>query len=258
MTDLRAVSTSTEDYLEAILRLIAEKGAARVRDIAAALSVHKSTVSATLKTLSEKGLVKYSPYEIAILTPTGQEIAQNVSGRHEVIRRFLSEVLAVSDAAAETNACRMEHVLDAEALGAPCAVGRLRQGESRQGQPVGPGISALLQAASQTQECGTGSGPARRGTGEQAALANDSERNCENHVHSRSVEARTESQHRSGRQRRPDQTPNHRDGVRPRNVDRSRSDRAFGRSHRSEDQEATVSRSAKTRPPRSPWNCHDR
>jgi DtxR family transcriptional regulator, Mn-dependent transcriptional regulator len=116
MTDLRAVSTSTEDYLEAILRLVAEKGAARVRDIAAALSVHKSTVSATLKMLSEKGLVKYSPYEIATLTPTGQEIAQNVSGRHEVIRRFLTEVLAVSDSAAEKNACRMEHILDAEVL----------------------------------------------------------------------------------------------------------------------------------------------
>lgn len=116
MTDLRTVSTSTEDYLEAILRLVAEKGAARVRDIAAALSVHKSTVSATLKGLSEKGLVKYSPYEIATLTPQGQEIAQNVSGRHEVIRRFLTEVLAISNDAAETNACRMEHILDVEVL----------------------------------------------------------------------------------------------------------------------------------------------
>jgi DtxR family transcriptional regulator, Mn-dependent transcriptional regulator len=116
MTDLRAVSTSTEDYLEAILRLIAEKGAARVRDIAAVLAVHKSTVSATLKGLSEKGLVKYSPYEIATLTPQGQEIAQNVTGRHEVIRRFLAEVLAIGNDTAESNACRMEHVLDAEVL----------------------------------------------------------------------------------------------------------------------------------------------
>jgi len=116
MPDSPLLSTSTEDYLEAILRLIVEKGVARVRDIAAALSVHKSTVSSALKALSEKGLVNYSPYEITTLTPRGQEIAQNVSGRHEVIRRFLIEVLAVSDDAAEINACRMEHILDAEVL----------------------------------------------------------------------------------------------------------------------------------------------
>ena len=116
MTDLPAVSTSTEDYLEAILRLISEKGAARVRDIATALSVHKSTVSATLKGLSEKGLVKYSRYEITTLTALGEEIAQDVHKRHGVIRQFLSEVLGISGDVAEANACRMEHVVDADVM----------------------------------------------------------------------------------------------------------------------------------------------
>jgi DtxR family transcriptional regulator, Mn-dependent transcriptional regulator len=116
MTDLPAVSTSTEDYLEAILRLISEKGAARVRDIAVALSVHKSTVSATLKSLSEKGLVKYSRYEITTLTELGQEIAEDVHRRHEVIGRFLTDILGLSDDAAQANACRMEHIVDAEVL----------------------------------------------------------------------------------------------------------------------------------------------
>jgi DtxR family transcriptional regulator, Mn-dependent transcriptional regulator len=116
MTNPTLLSTSAEDYLEAILRLVADKGAARVRDIAAALSVHKSTVSATLKSLAEKGLVNYAPYEIATLTERGRRIARDVSGRHEVLRRFLGEVLGVSEAAAETNACRMEHILDSEVL----------------------------------------------------------------------------------------------------------------------------------------------
>ena len=116
MTDSPPLSTSTEDCLEVILRLIAEKGAARVRDIATALGIHKSTVSSTLKCLAEKGFVNYSPYEITTLTPRGQEIARNVSGRHEVLRRFLAEVLAVGDDVAQRNACRMEHILDAEVL----------------------------------------------------------------------------------------------------------------------------------------------
>ena len=116
MTDLRAVSTSTEDYLEAIFRLIAEKGAARVRDIADALSVHKSTVSWTLKGLAEKGLVNYSRYEITTLTTLGEKIAKDVHRRHEVIGRFLTEILGAGDEAAQTNACRMEHVVDPEIM----------------------------------------------------------------------------------------------------------------------------------------------
>jgi len=116
MTDPRAVSATTEDYLEAIFRLIAEKGAARVRDIAEALSVHKSTVSATLKGLAEKGLVNYSRYEITTLTTLGEKIAQDVHWRHEVIGQFLTEVLGVDQQVADENACRMEHVVDPEVM----------------------------------------------------------------------------------------------------------------------------------------------
>ena len=116
MTDLPTISASAEDYLEAIFRLIAQKGAARVRDIADALSVHKSTVSWTLKSLAEKGLVNYSRYEITTLTTLGEKIAQDVHWRHEVIGRFLMEILGVGDKAADANACRMEHVLDSEVM----------------------------------------------------------------------------------------------------------------------------------------------
>jgi len=116
MDRMPAVSTSTEDYLEAILGLVAEKGAARVRDIAAALSVHKSTVSSALKGLAEKGLVHYSPYETATLTGLGEEIAQDVRRRHEVLGRFLTEILGIGDETAQANACRMEHILDADVL----------------------------------------------------------------------------------------------------------------------------------------------
>ena len=116
MTDPRAVSASMEDYLEAIFRLIAEKGAARVRDIADLLSVHRSTVSWTLKGLAEKGLVNYSRYEITTLTTLGEKIAQDVCRRHEIIGRFLTEILGVDGDAAEANACRMEHVISDESF----------------------------------------------------------------------------------------------------------------------------------------------
>ncbi len=116
MTSSPPISTTGEDYLETIFRLVDEKGVARVRDIAAALSVHKSTVSSSLKGLSEKGLVNYSPYEITTLTPQGREIAEDVVRRHAIIRDFFVQVLALGGDLADANACRAEHILDAEVL----------------------------------------------------------------------------------------------------------------------------------------------
>jgi len=116
MPDTVELSSTLEDYLETMARMIAEKGAARVRDIAAALSVHKSTVTGALRSLSEKGLVDYAPYEIATLTPKGQEVARRMAHRHKVIRNFLVEVLALDEQVAEASACRMEHDLDREVL----------------------------------------------------------------------------------------------------------------------------------------------
>jgi len=116
MDDSLTLSATLENYLEAISRLAVEKGVARVRDIADAMSVHKSTVTAALKSLADRGLVNYAPYEHTTLTPRGQRIAQRIVRRHEVISRFLTDVLLVDQDAADANACRMEHVLDKEVL----------------------------------------------------------------------------------------------------------------------------------------------
>ena len=69
MADKSSLSMKLEDYLEAIYWLVEENQVARARDIAAALSVHKSTVTSALRSLSRKGLINYSAYEAATLTP---------------------------------------------------------------------------------------------------------------------------------------------------------------------------------------------
>jgi DtxR family Mn-dependent transcriptional regulator len=46
------------------------------------------------------------------LTPQGAAIAREISRRHEVIKDFLINVLQIDPEKAETNACRMEHVMD--------------------------------------------------------------------------------------------------------------------------------------------------
>ena len=116
MSKMVTVSPTLEDYLEAVHRLTVEKGLARVRDISATLSVHKSTVTAALKSLSHKGLVDYAPYELPTLTAPGERVAKDVRRRHRILARFLTEVLAIEGSVSEANACRLEHAIDASVL----------------------------------------------------------------------------------------------------------------------------------------------
>lgn len=112
MRTSRGITGTLEDYLEAIFSLEREQRPARVRDIAESLCVHKSTVSAMLKSLAEKNLVNYSPYEVATLTARGRRIAREVTERHAILKTFLSDVLLIDKEVAGANACRMEHVVD--------------------------------------------------------------------------------------------------------------------------------------------------
>ena len=112
----KKLTSSLEDYLEAILHLIRRDRVARVRDIAARLGVGMPAVTAALKTLSKRGLVNYDPYQVITLTSHGREVAEKISRRHALLRQFLTGVLGMDSAAAEANACRMEHAADDELL----------------------------------------------------------------------------------------------------------------------------------------------
>lgn len=111
-----AISATQEDYLEAIITLESAHGRVRVRDLSDHLGVHKSTVTAALKMLTDKGLIDYEPYGRIALTVAGREAAEHVAGRHALLKRFLQDVLLLGPDAAEENACRMEHVMDAALL----------------------------------------------------------------------------------------------------------------------------------------------
>ena len=66
------LSASLEDYLKAIFRIVAVKQAARAKDISARLSVSNSSVTGALRTLADRGLINYAPYDLITLTPLGQ------------------------------------------------------------------------------------------------------------------------------------------------------------------------------------------
>ena len=111
-----SLTESMEDYLEVILALERTHKVARAKDIAERLQVQRGTVTGALKTLAEKGLINYAPYSFITLTPEGAAVAREISRRHKVIRNFLTEVLRIPPATAETTACRMEHVVEGMVL----------------------------------------------------------------------------------------------------------------------------------------------
>jgi len=109
MTDAMHISASLEDYIEAIFHIVQEKQAAKPRDLAERMKVAGSSVTGALRMLAEKALINYAPYDIITLTPAGKAYAEDVVRRHEVLRDFFVNVLAVDYKAADEAACGMEH-----------------------------------------------------------------------------------------------------------------------------------------------------
>jgi DtxR family Mn-dependent transcriptional regulator len=110
-------SSSLEDYLEAIFLLSGSVGGAvRVTDLSDKLGVSKPSASAAVKRLTEEGLVSHEPYGDIKLTTTGRRRARDVASRHELLLRFLHDILGLEETIAEADACRLEHGLGPETV----------------------------------------------------------------------------------------------------------------------------------------------
>jgi len=113
---IKNLSSTLEDYLEAIFRIEKENRAARVKDISHFLGVAKSTVNAALRSLAGKDLIDYEPYQLITLTKKGRERATEIVIYHEVMRHFLQDILALEEERAEYIACEMEHAVDRDVI----------------------------------------------------------------------------------------------------------------------------------------------
>lgn len=110
------LTASLEDYLEAIYHIIVDKGAARPKDIAKSLDVTNASVTGALRSLADKRLIKYAPYEIVTFTEDGMIMAKEIVRRHELLREFMINVLGVERGKADEAACLMEHAIPADIL----------------------------------------------------------------------------------------------------------------------------------------------
>jgi len=133
------LSASLEDYVEAILQLERASRVARVSEIASQLAVSRPSVTGALKSLAARGLVSHAPYGHVTLTKEGARIAAEVERRHVFIREFLTDVLSMPEDMAEVTACRLEHVLEPDALAHFAAYSEKLQA-AREVLPVASGV----------------------------------------------------------------------------------------------------------------------
>lgn len=108
---MEKLSASLEDYLEAILLIAEEKGAARPKNIADQLNVSAASVTGALKLLASKELVNYAPYDVVTLTAAGKKIARVIAKKHDALLNFFTNVLDIPKGDAEEFACKMEHAI---------------------------------------------------------------------------------------------------------------------------------------------------
>ena len=107
----KEVSHSMAHYLQAVASLKADKGHARVVDIADHLGVSKSGVTSMLRSLQSRGLVTHERYGAVELTPSGQRLAARTESSRRVLTMFLTEILGVPESVASEDACMIEHLV---------------------------------------------------------------------------------------------------------------------------------------------------
>lgn len=102
---------SGENYLETIIEIEKETGVVRSAEIAKRLKVSRPSVNKAIGILKEAGMVEQEYYGTIQLTEMGRERANNILSRHVELAKFFTEVLKIDDDTANTDACRVEHVV---------------------------------------------------------------------------------------------------------------------------------------------------
>ncbi|WP_458773903.1 metal-dependent transcriptional regulator [Desulforhopalus sp. 52FAK] len=155
MKEKTDLSASLEDYIEAIYHIIEEKLVARSKEIAARLDVSRASVTEALRALSKKDLINYAPYEAITLTPEGKLVAEDVIFRHEALKKFFIEVLAIDKTIAEEGACKIEHTAPPEIIERMINFTKFMQICPRGGDTLIKGFAEFCDRGKTSESCNT-------------------------------------------------------------------------------------------------------
>lgn len=105
------IRESGENYLETILMLQNKLGYVRSVDVANELDYSKASISRAMSILKDNDYINILETGQIILTPSGLSMANEIYERHRLITLFLMDTLGVDHDVADTDACRIEHII---------------------------------------------------------------------------------------------------------------------------------------------------
>ena len=108
---------SGEMYLESIYILCQKRGNVRAVDLSEYMGFSKPSVSRALGILKRGGFLTVDADGYLCLTEVGEEFAKKIYERHTVLTGLLTAIGVSAEVAAE-DACRIEHHISDETLGA--------------------------------------------------------------------------------------------------------------------------------------------
>jgi len=104
---------SGEMYLESILLLSEKEEPVRSLDVANHLGFSKPSVSRAMGKLKSEGYIKIDNQGYITLTERGESIAKKILEKRFVLKELILK-LGVDEKTAESDACKIEHVLSDE------------------------------------------------------------------------------------------------------------------------------------------------
>ena len=104
---------SGEMYLETILILSQQKSGVRAVDVGEYMGFSKPSVSRGVHILMDAGYLYVDDNGFLKLTDSGQQIAEKIYARHNILSAFFKQI-GVSDEVAVDDACKVEHYISDE------------------------------------------------------------------------------------------------------------------------------------------------
>jgi DtxR family Mn-dependent transcriptional regulator len=153
MKKKKDLSASLEDYIEAIHHIVNEKHVARSKEIASRLGVSRASVTEALRALARKDLINYAPYEAITMTARGRKVARDVIFRHDALKQFFIEVLAIDRGIAEEAACRIEHAAPPEVIARMISFTQFMQCCPRGGEDLIKGFASFCAEGRTSTNC---------------------------------------------------------------------------------------------------------
>ena len=110
------ISSSLEDYIEAVYTIYNKEKKVKAIDVSRRLNVSRASVTEALQKLEQSGLINYGRYGTISITDEGVKKAKEVIKKHETLSEIFEKVLGVNHNLAEEAACKIEHIIDDEIL----------------------------------------------------------------------------------------------------------------------------------------------